>query len=109
MANANFSFAWQASLTEDSSILLTGGSLDAVKLTSFTTGTVIYRRITLAPYASAANVVKLWDYTQGDWSSFIVQVVDLCLIHVEISAGIIVGSLFDIVVEWAATNVERSL
>jgi len=76
MANANFSFAWQASLTEDSSILLTGGSLDAVKLTSFTTGTVIYRRITLAPYASAANVVKLWDYTQGDWSSFIVQVVD---------------------------------
>lgn len=73
---ANFSFAWQASLSESSSILLTGGSLDAVKLTEFTTGTLIYRRVTLPAYADSSDVVKLWDYTQGDWSSFIVQVVD---------------------------------
>lgn len=73
---ANFSFAWQASLSESSSILLTGGSLDAVKLTEFTTGTLIYRRVTLPAYADSTDVVKLWDYTQGDWSSFIVQVVD---------------------------------
>ena len=55
---------------------MTAGSLDAVKLTEYTTGTIIYRRVTVPAYASSANVVKLWDYTQGDWSTMIVQVVD---------------------------------
>jgi hypothetical protein len=73
---ANFQFAWQASLTENSSILVTAGSLDAVKLTEYTTGTILYRRVTLPAYADSSDVVKLWDYTQGDWSTFIVQVTD---------------------------------
>ena len=73
---ANFQFAWQASLTENSSILVTAGSLDAVKLTEYTTGTILYRRVTLPAYADSSDVVKLWDYTQGDWSTMIVQVVD---------------------------------
>ena len=73
---ANFSFAWQASLTDGSTILVTAGSLDAVKLTEYTTGTILYRRVTVPAYASSANVVKLWDYTQGDWSTMIVQVTD---------------------------------
>ncbi|NBW15907.1 MAG: hypothetical protein EBR82_48780 [Caulobacteraceae bacterium] len=73
---ASYEFAWQASLTDGSTILVTAGSLDAVKLTSFTTGTIIYRRVTLPAYASSANIVTLWDYTQGDWSTFIVQVTD---------------------------------
>jgi hypothetical protein len=73
---ANYQLSWQASLTDGSTILVTAGSLDAVKLTEFTTGTIIYRRVTVPAYSSSANVVKLWDYTQGDWSAAIVQVVD---------------------------------
>lgn len=73
---ATYSFAWQASLTDGAEIVETGGSLDAVKLTNFTYGTAIHRRMTIQKYETSANVYKLWDYTNGDWQAMIIQVLD---------------------------------
>jgi len=74
MATKDFQFAWQASLS-DGSTIQTAGSLETVKLAEYTTGTLIYRRVTLPAYADSSDVVKLWDYTQGDWSFFAFQIV----------------------------------